>query len=57
MGPDNSPPQIVPLNYNNKKGPDNLHVLIVLSHTKGQVSLRLMYAELRTNVRTPLDRP
>jgi len=23
MGPDNSPPQIVPLNSNNKKGPDN----------------------------------
>jgi len=22
MGPDNSPPQIVPLNSNNKKGPD-----------------------------------
>jgi len=24
MGPDNSPPQIVPLNSNNKKGPDRL---------------------------------
>jgi len=24
MGPDNSPPQIVPLNSNNKKGPDTI---------------------------------
>jgi len=30
MGPDNSPPQIVPLNSNNKKGPDNVPLVTAL---------------------------
>jgi len=31
MGPDNSPPQIVPLNSNNKKGPDTLQESLALA--------------------------
>ena len=44
MGPDNSPPQIVPLNSNNKKGPDTE---IVWSKTGRLFLLPSLYRERR----------